>query len=264
MSTNNEIQIDKLCQLPIASSQFMKWEEWLSNIHSVKDAYAEFRLIANDLFSHFYIKRGISDIEYRFLEVEFYFNSPDHIDGKKDTDNLFAYERCNAKTGEFLLHSSGVDICFEGTVLNPRNVKKWGAGDSSIVGGGILIRSLLRKESGKTDTIVAGPFDCADVLFNYTRIDTMPVLCYTNKPFISKSDCDDRITMANRCNARDANAIFESEQYCFYDSAYVNDYKWTDLSKQPLERYHPRYRKSYKNSYDKKPWKYSNQIVDNQ
>lgn len=80
----------------------------------------------------------------------------------------------------------------------------------------------------------------------------MSAICYSDYSFIT--NCEDRIKTANRCNACAANVILESEQYCFYDSAYANDNKWTDLYKKTLERYHPCYRKPYKNSYNKKSW----------
>lgn len=63
----------------------------------------------------------------------------------------------------------------------------------------------------------------------------MSAICYSDYSFIT--NCEDRIKTANRCNACAANVILESEQYCFYDSAYANDNKWTDLYKKTLERY---------------------------
>ena len=87
----------------------------------------------------------------------------------------------------------------------------------------------------------------------------MPLLCYRDEPFIEESDIQkNRIENTYRCHVAGKTDL-EKAKYCFYDSAYVNvkDNKWIDAEdKEPLERYHPRYRKSYKNTYSQKPWNY--------
>ena len=89
--------------------------------------------IATELFEHCFIKQGEA-VKYKFLEVEFYFWSEAHKDNKLDNEGKkevpFVYPRNNTQPAQYLVHASGMDLCFKS--------------DNGY--GGILIRSLLRIE----------------------------------------------------------------------------------------------------------------------
>lgn len=109
--------------------------------------------IATELFEHCFIKQGEA-VKYKFLEVEFYFWSEAHKDNKLDNEGKkevpFVYPRNNTQPAQYLVHASGMDLCFKS--------------DNGY--GGILIRSLLRIE-GKEQSVVTGPWDCCYALINY-------------------------------------------------------------------------------------------------
>lgn len=110
-----------------------------------------FRVIANKLFSNYHIVKG--ENTYDFLEIEFYFYSPNHRD-------LITYPRVSNKPGMWFFHMSGVDITF-------------GSDDKidnrPLMYGGILIRSIV-KTHGDSSTLpkyICGPMKCVDELFDY-------------------------------------------------------------------------------------------------
>lgn len=204
-----------------------------------------FNTLMQQLFSHYVIRRG--DVEYRFLELELYYFGPNHEDWRVDKQNMknkekqsFVYERDCDQTGAFFLHQSGVDICFVGKVT--KNGK-----DSC--GGGILIRSLLRIDGNK-ESVVTGPWDCADVLFQYMTEDTVSILEYTNKRLCLEDD----ILHTKRCNTNSSKDI--DEDLCFYDTRYVFNGLWSDLKHIELKRFNPIKRIYVTNTYKNKPWNY--------
>ena len=105
-----------------------------------------FCVIANKLFRNYHIVKG--ENTYDFLEIEFYFYSPNHRD-------LITYPRNGRKPGMWFFHMSGVDITF-GT--NDKEV------DHPLMYGGILIRSIV-KTQGDSSTLpnyICGPMKCVD------------------------------------------------------------------------------------------------------
>ena len=103
--------------------------------------------IANKLFRNYHIVKG--DDTYEFLEIEFYFYSPNHRD-------LITYPRNGRKPGMWFFHMSGVDITFGS------NDKE---GDNPLMYGGILIRSIFKTSGDKK--YICGPMKCVDELFDY-------------------------------------------------------------------------------------------------
>lgn len=126
-----------------------------------KEVFRQFQKIADELINHYCIVKkrdGLSsEIVYHFMELEFYYCSPEHPD-------VITYPR-NAEAGDWFFHASGVDICFESKVeLNPATGKI--VGDQDAYGfGGILIRALRKQEEGKT-TYITGPLNCCYELFD--------------------------------------------------------------------------------------------------
>lgn len=107
-------------------------EEALSlfNVNTPEQFDSAFDELAASLFNNFAIRRG--QIVYRFVEIEFYHNLVDDMNGKTIPRTTSA--------GEWFFHNYGVDIAFES------NLNRY---------GGILIRSIVEGESykdGKTYT----------------------------------------------------------------------------------------------------------------
>lgn len=180
--------------------------------------------IAANLFKHYVIKKG--NDTYRFLEIEFYYHSDKHPDD-------FVYKRNSSVPGCFLIHSSGVDICF-------RNM-----GDQTY--GGILLRHLLRIDENQHESIVAGPWDCCDAIFNYSDKYAYPYLAEANNAFDTKN-----LRCTYRFNAR---GNMTDKNYCFYDNGYrlinINDWGEKDIA---FLRYNPTFKIEQKNTYSSKPW----------
>jgi hypothetical protein len=198
-----------------------------------------FNALIHRLFSHYVIKRG--EVEFRFLEVEIYYFGDNHQDWRDEYKKVpFVYERYCEHTGAFFQHQSGVDICFVGNVT---------ADGKNSNGGGVLIRTLLRKEGDK-ESVVTGPWDCADALFQYMTTESVPVLFQTDQELCSMSD----ILHTKRCNA---NCLLDTkEDLCFYDKRFVYNGKWSSLSQDGLERYNTTKRTYTQNTYNNKPWNY--------
>jgi hypothetical protein len=104
-----------------------------------------FKAVADKLF-HEYAIRTYDSI-YRIVELEFYWNEVDHIDGS-------TYKRIHAdpKTGEWFFHYSGVDIAL-------KNEETGGY-------GGILIRSVIDLKND--NHLYKGPMVCAMRIFSGT------------------------------------------------------------------------------------------------
>lgn len=131
-----------------------------------KDMSSRFKEIAKDLFMNCHIKKG-ENIRYDFLEIEFYYYSDKHPD-------LITYPR-DANVGDWFFHASGVDICFQSKVHLDEKTGKVGD-EQNLTGiyfGGILIRSLAKKEKGKATKFITGPQNCCYDLFEqFTAIST--------------------------------------------------------------------------------------------
>ena len=98
----------------------------------------EFYRIAESLFKNFAIKVG--DIEYRFVELEFYLNIKDETKG-------ITYKR-DTEAGEWLVHYSGLDLSFESSIKEEFY-------------GGILIRALTSGDyNNEKKNYINGPLRC--------------------------------------------------------------------------------------------------------
>lgn len=118
------------------------------NANSTKDEIINvFNVIAKKLFRNYHIVKG--DNTYEFLEIEFYFYSPNHRD-------LITYPRNGNKPGMWFFHMSGVDITFGSDTKE---------GDRPLMYGGILIRSIFKTSGDKE--YFRGPMKCVDELFDY-------------------------------------------------------------------------------------------------
>lgn len=95
----------------------------------------EFYRIAESLFKNFAIKVG--DIEYRFVELEFYLNIKDETKG-------ITYKR-DTEAGEWLVHYSGFDLSFESSIKEEFY-------------GGILIRAITSGDyDNEKEKYINGP-----------------------------------------------------------------------------------------------------------
>lgn len=98
----------------------------------------EFYRIAESLFKNFAIKVG--DIEYRFVELEFYLSIKDETKG-------ITYKR-DTKAGEWLVHYSGFDLSFESSTKDGFY-------------GGILVRALTSSDyDNEKKSYIDGPLRC--------------------------------------------------------------------------------------------------------
>lgn len=108
-----------------------------------------FKEIAKVLFERYdiliYDSKGEAHY-YSFAEVEFYYHKKGVLN--RDVDNCVYPRTCEA--GKFLWHDTGVDICFKSEC----DIENY-------YFGGILIRSLIKKESNQ---IIGGPGRCANEL----------------------------------------------------------------------------------------------------
>ena len=75
-------------------------------LNIVKETEVEFESIANKLFDNFAIQTHKTI--YRFIDIEFYWNSSKHID-----NSTYKRKHVDPKTGEWFFHYSGVDIALK-------------------------------------------------------------------------------------------------------------------------------------------------------
>lgn len=107
-----------------------------------KETESEFENIAQTLFDNYAIQTH--NALYRLTEIEFYWNSPNHID-----NSTYKRKHVDPKAGDWFFHYSGVDIAL-------KNEETGGY-------GGILIRGLFDIER---KTAIKGPMVCAMKLFS--------------------------------------------------------------------------------------------------
>ena len=116
-----------------------------------------FKEIAKVLFERYdiliYDSKGEAHY-YSFAEVEFYYHKKGVLN--RDVDNCVYPRTCEA--GKFLWHDTGVDICFKSEC---DICFKSECDIENYYFGGILIRSLIEKESNQ---IIGGPGRCANEL----------------------------------------------------------------------------------------------------
>jgi len=108
----------------------------------IKETESEFENIAQTLFDKYAIQT--ENALYRMTEIEFYWNSSDHVD-----NSTYKRNHVDPKTGDWFFHYTGVDIAL-------KNENTGGF-------GGILIRSIY--DINKKITI-KGPMVCAMKLFS--------------------------------------------------------------------------------------------------
>ena len=114
-------------------------------LNIIKETEEEFESIASSLFNNFAIQTY--NALYRFVEIEFYWNSANHVD-----NSTYQRKYVDPKSGDWFFHYSGVDIAL-------KNEQTGGY-------GGILIRSIY---DINTDVIYKGPMVCAMKLFSETN-----------------------------------------------------------------------------------------------
>ncbi|MDO9553299.1 hypothetical protein [Rhodonellum sp.] len=107
-----------------------------------KESESEFANIAQTLFDSYAIQTNKAI--YRLIEIEFYWNSPNHID-----NSTYKRKHVDPKAGDWLFHYSGVDIAL-------KNEETGGY-------GGILIRGIFEINR---KTMIKGPMVCAMKLFS--------------------------------------------------------------------------------------------------
>lgn len=205
----------------------------INDIHiEENDATKCFKAKAKELFEHCYFQQG--EVVFSFLEIEFYYHSEKHKDDKKDGTPFVYSRKKGARPAQFFIHSSGLDLCF-----------------SSEDGfGGILIRSLLRIDNNQM-SVVTGPWDCMDALFDYTGgVDNIyPRLLYTDEATTVNLGMARRANVPNGCQ-------MGKRHYCFYDKNYQRaDGKWGEKdAESPFRRFSAKDAELIDNKYTQKPW----------
>lgn len=138
-----------------------------------------FKLIAKMLFEKFAIKQG--EILYYFKEIEFFFYNKNHRD-------IITHPRISKPLCWYVNDFGGIDLNFASNIaregrLNSKGkyVVKYVLDDSAYFGG-ILIRQLVRKNSGD---ILKGPLACAELFRSY---DAMGVNMNKDLPILYESD----------------------------------------------------------------------------
>lgn len=130
------------------------------------------------LFHNYHIVKG--DNTYGFLEIEFYFYSPNHRD-------LITYPRNGRKPGMWFFHMSGVDITF-------------GSDDKEdnqpLMYGGILIRSIFKTSGDKK--YICGPMKCVDELFDYIYALNNDI-SRADIPYIEENEERENISVGSCC-----------------------------------------------------------------
>ena len=154
-------------------------------LNIIKETEEEFETIACNLFDNFAIQTH--NALYRFVEIEFYWNSPNHID-----NSTYQRKYVDPKSGDWFFHYSGVDIAL-------KNEKTGGY-------GGILIRGIYDINQ---KIIYKGPLVCAMKLFSETNAFTeyikTKVIAYTfEKSSILKSE---RVGLGQNAKENGANKL---------------------------------------------------------
>ncbi len=117
----------------------------------IQETEKEFENIAKILFDNYAIQTN--NALFRLIEIEFYWNSPNHID-----NSTYKRKHVNPKSGDWFFHYSGVDIALKN--------------DETGGYGGILIRSLYDIEK---KTLIKGPMVCAMKLFSENNAFTQSI-----------------------------------------------------------------------------------------
>lgn len=111
-------------------------------LNITKETEEEFVTIAQTLFDDYAITTH--NATYRLAEIEFYWNSQNHID-----NSTYKRTHVDPKTGDWFFHYSGVDIAL-------KNEETGGY-------GGVLIRSIYDVDK---NMLIKGPMVCVMKLFS--------------------------------------------------------------------------------------------------
>lgn len=168
------------------------------------DIEAQFEQIAKMLFECFAIQKG-NNI-YLFKEIEFYFYNKNHRD-------IITHPRVSKPLCWYVNDFGGIDLSFASSIKREnrvnskgKNVEKFVLDDSAYFGG-ILIRQLIEKKSGK---VLKGPLACAELFRSYDATgsnmkDDLPILV----------ECDngnaENIITKSRVNILRSNQIVEKK-----------------------------------------------------
>ena len=147
-----------------------------------KETESEFANIAQTLFDCYAIQTN--NALYRLTEIEFYWNSPNHID-----NSTYKRKHVDPKAGDWFFHYSGVDIAL-------KNEESGGY-------GGILIRSLYDIDR---KTIIKGPMVCAMKLFSENSAFTQSIKTQIVKHPFPKSEIIKRTRIGLGQNAKENGA----------------------------------------------------------
>ena len=152
----------------------------------IKETESEFESIAQTLFDKYAIQTTDNTL-YRMTEIEFYWNSSNHID-----NSTYKRNHVDPKTGDWFFHYTGVDIAL-------KNENTGGF-------GGILIRSIY--DINKKITI-KGPMVCAMKLFSgssaFSQSIKTQIIPYTFDKSIIKSR--PRIGLGNNAKINSADKL---------------------------------------------------------
>lgn len=153
------------------------------NANSAQSEIEEvFKEIAIKLFHNYHIVKG--ENSYDFLEIEFYFYSPQHRD-------LITYPRKSHKPGMWFFHMSGVDITFGSSAKDD---------DRPLMYGGILVRSIIKNEgeNSMTRKSICGPMKCVDELFDYIHAFGGDIN-REDVPYIEKKKEEENVSVKSCC-----------------------------------------------------------------
>jgi len=192
---------------------------------SKDDIAKTFEEIADILLLHSEIAIGEST-RYTIEEIEFYyfregcFNEPEYY---------CTYPRkCNACS--FFWHYSGVDICFESTKKSF---------------GGVLIRSLKKREEPEENALIGGPMRCAIELANACFNEGCIMQLIVNEHKIKEGAPKTTIRQGIKADykVRDEKKIVPINEYCYYIPQENNPH-WIrsrinvcELIKEPLNEF---------------------------
>lgn len=132
---------------------------------------------------------------YRLIEIEFYWNSPNHVD-----NSTYKRKYVDPKAGDWFFHYSGVDIAL-------KNEETGGY-------GGILIRSIYDIEK---EIIVKGPMVCCMKLFSENNAFSQSIKTQIVEHNFSKSKIEKRMRVGLGANAKENDA--DKLNYAFYIKA---------------------------------------------
>lgn len=171
---------------------------------NTSDIEERFEQIAKVLFECFAIQKG--ETMYLFKEIEFYFYNKNHRD-------IITHPRESKPLCWYINDFGGIDLNFGSKIRyekrlnsNGKKVEKCVLDDSAYFGG-ILIRQLIEKKSGK---VLKGPLACAELFRSYDATgsnmkDDLPILV----------ECDngnaENIITKSRVNILRSNQIAEKK-----------------------------------------------------